>query len=129
MTIARKDRGPCEFCDLPILKGDDWTQGADLEDGWMETKHGMRVRPGQPYQSFHSVCYNFVVGDAEGYSDPKDELYDALFNIFGYSENAKHWKEIIDRPILEVLSENALKIFLDWKSFVKRRMAALEIQA
>ena len=37
----------------------------------METKHGMRIRPGQPYQSFHTICYNFVVGDAEGYNDKK----------------------------------------------------------
>ena len=31
----------------------------------------MRIRPGQPYQSFHTICYNFVVGDAEGYNDKK----------------------------------------------------------
>ena len=123
MPKARKDHGNCEFCNLPILKGDDWSQGADLDDGWMETKHGMRVRPGQPYQSFHTICYEFVVGDAEGYSDPSDDLYEVLYNTFGYSENhGKDWKEIINLPVPEGEHPDNVKLFNAWKTFVESRI-------
>ena len=124
MMKARKEHGNCEFCGTLIRKGDDWSQGADLDDGWMETKHGMKVRPGQPYQSFHTVCYEFVVGDDEGYTDPNDDLYEVLRNIYGWSRTEdKDWKEIITMAPNEGEHPDTIKTLNEWIAFITPRIA------
>lgn len=128
MPVARKDHGPCLFCGLPILKGDVWSQGADLDEGWMETKQGMKVRPGQSFDSFHEICFDFVIGDGEGYSDPQDDLDMALYSIFGDIMYKEHdWKKVIQHEIPQnQLAQKDIEVFKKWKTFIEGRLKSAE---
>ena len=123
---ARKDKGKCGACGLPIWKGDEYINVAD-EDDWMETKRGKRVIPGRSFFRLHVVCADMVSDDrVEIPVPPSDELEMLIISVWLPSHqgrlNGKKWIEIVaadpPTPIIDLDLHKRIEV---WRSFYVKR--------
>ena len=126
---ARKDKGKCEACGLPIWKGDEYIDVAD-EDDWMETKHGKRVIPGRSFFRLHVVCADMVSDDqVEIPAEPRDVLENLIISVWfsNYQGslnflNGKKWIETVAAdPPTHTFDPDFHKQLEDWRSFYVKR--------
>ena len=123
---ARKDKGKCEACGLPIWKGDEYIDVAD-EDDWMETKRGKRVVPGRSFFRLHGVCADLVSDDrVEIPADPFGDLEILIISVWlpnhQGSLNGKKWIEIVASDPPNTISDPDFRKQLeDWRSFYVKR--------
>ena len=123
---ARKDKGKCEACGLPIWKGDEYIDVAD-EDDWMETKHGKRVIPGRSFFRLHGVCADLVSDDrVEVPAEPRDELEILIISVwlpnYQGSLKGKKWIETVVSDIPSTISDPDFRKKLeDWRLFYVKR--------
>ena len=126
---ARKDKGKCEACGLPIWKGDEYIDVAD-EDDWMETKRGKRVIPGRSFFRLHVVCADMVSDDrVEIPAEPRDVLENLIISVWfsNYQGslnflNGKKWIETVAAdPPTHTFDPDFHKQLEDWRSFYIKR--------
>lgn len=123
---ARKDKGKCEACGLPIWKGDEYIDVAD-EDDWMETKRGKRVIPCRSFFRLHSVCADMVSDDRDEMpAEPSDELEEIIISVWLPNHQGslgdRKWISIVnvDPPMLNG-DTNFQKKVAEWRSFYIER--------
>ena len=123
---ARKDKGKCGACGLPIWKGDEYINVAD-EDDWMETKRGKRVIPGRPFFRLHGVCADMVSDDrVEIPAEPSYELEEIITSVWLSNHQGsigdRKWISIVnvDPPMLNG-DTNFQKKVAEWRSFYIER--------
>ena len=123
---ARKDKGKCEACGLPIWKGDEYINVAD-EDDWMETKRGKRVIPGRSFFRLHGVCADMVSDDRDEMpAEPSDELEEIIISVWLPNHQGslgdRKWISIVnvDPPMLNG-DTNFQKKVAEWRSFYIER--------
>lgn len=123
---ARKDKGKCEACGLPIWKGDEYIDVAD-EDDWMETKRGKRVIPCRSFFRLHSVCADMVSDDRDEMpAEPSDELEEIITSVWLSNHQGsigdRKWISIVnvDPPMLNG-DTNFQKKVAEWRSFYIER--------